>query len=187
MKKLNAFLEDKRVRQERFKCPSGLFRKYLSERRQEDLCLIESELAKFEVKIENGKCEDELTISGSKEGLDLVREKLQSFLADVSSKTVEVKQPGLRKFYASGKGDRLEKSIEKDHGCVIHVEKSFDTGQVGDPGAEAALESDAQTSSDESDEPAIIEIDRSALVTAAGHQISWRPGIIEKEKVSLAS
>ena len=187
MKKLTAFLENNRVRQERFKCPSELIRKYLSERRQDDLCLIESQLASSEVKIENGKCEDEFTISGSKEGLDRVREKLQSFVADVSCKMVEVKQPGLRKFYASGKGDRLEKSIEKNHACVIHIEKSFDSGQVGDPGAEAALESDAQTSSDESDESAIIEIDRSALVTAAGHQISWRPGIIEKEKVSLAS
>ena len=186
MKKLTAFLENNRVRQERFKCPSELIRKYLSERRQDDLCLIESELVNFEVKIENGKCEDEFIISGSKEGLDRVREKLLSFVADVSCKMVEVKQPGLRKFYASGKGDRLERSIEKNHACVIHVEKSFDSSQVGDPGAEAALESDAQTSSDESDEPAIIESDRSALVTAADHRISWRPGIIEKEKASLA-
>ena len=192
MKRVTAFLENNRVRQEGFKCSSELIRRYLSERRQDDLCLIETQLASFEVKIENGKGEDEFTISGTKEGLDCAREKLQSLVVDVSSKMVEVKQPGLRKFYASGKGDRLEKSTEKNHGCVIHVEKSFDTDQVSDPGAEEVLESDAQTSGDEFDEQAINKInvprtDRSALVTAAGHQISWRPGIIEKENVSLAT
>ena len=120
------------------------------------------------------------------------RRKTKRVHGDDDAKTVEVKQPGLRKFYASGKGDRLEKSIERNHGCVIHVEKSFDMDQVSDPGAEEALKSDAQTSSDKFDEPAIKAIDvsgtdRSALVTATGHQISWRPGIIEKENVSLAT
>ena len=185
VKKLNDFLENNCIRKELFSCPSKLVRRYLSECRQEDLGMIETQLARFEVKVENGKGEEDFVIFGNKEGLRRARDELNTIVTSVSCKMVDVKQPGLRKFYASGKGDRLEKTIEKDYECAIHVQKSFDSKREESKVAQAGSDS---TSSDDDDEPVIgghdeWETDRSSFATKAGHHVSWRAGIIEAEKV----
>ena len=130
MKKLNTFLESNCIRDERFVCPSQIVRKYLAELRQEDLRSIENQLKDFEVKINKGKGNDDFDISGNKEGLIRTRSKLDALIKDIASETFDVKQPGRRKFFESGKGGSLVKSVEKDHSCAIQVQTNF--GQSGD-------------------------------------------------------
>ena len=212
LKEVNTYLENNCIRTERFTCPSKLVRRYLNELRQEDLRSIETQLVDFEVKIQNGKGEDDFAISGNKEGLESARKKLDALTVGINSGTFDIKQPGLRKFFSSGKGDRLVKAVEKDHACAVQVQKSFDKKQhdMRTRGAEAAVESDATSGDDDDDhekrergsndddddddddeeeeeEEAILPTTGpSAFVTTNGQKISWRPGEIQTEKVRLS-
>ena len=208
MKEMNTYLENNCIRTEQFTCPSKLVRRYVNELRQEDLRSIETQLVDFEVKIQNGKGDDDFAISGNKEGLESARKRLDALIVGINSGTFDIKQPGLRKFFSSGKGERLVKSVEKDHACVVQVQKSFDKKQhdMRTRDAEAAVESDATSGDDdnksqekrdhgsdddddddgEEEEEAILPTTGpSAFVTTNGQKISWRPGEIQTEKVSL--
>ena len=55
IKKLNTFLENNCIREERFLCTSDFMRRYLLELRQEDLRTIENQLKDFVVSIKKGK------------------------------------------------------------------------------------------------------------------------------------
>ena len=125
MKKLNTFLETNCTREERFICPSENVRRYLVVLRQKDLRSMESQLKDFGVKIKKGKGDADFKISGNREGLIRVSEKLDDLVKTIQSKTFDVKQLGLRKYFESGKGDRLVKSVEKDQNCAIQVQKNF--------------------------------------------------------------
>ena len=172
MKKLTTFLETNCIRDERFVCPSQIVRKYLAELRQEDLRSIENQLKDFEVKIKNGKGNDDFDISGNKEGLIRARRKLDALVNDFAFETFDVKQPGLRKFFDSGKGDRLVKSVEKDHSCAIQVQKNFDRRQRRDD------------DDDHDDRAALSRSDASTLVATKGHhRISLSDANFEAEKV----
>ena len=199
MKTLNAFLENNCICEEQFQCPSEIVRRYLSDLRQDEMRSIEAQLVDFEVKIQKGNGDDDFIISGNKEGLRCARKKLDALVVGTELKTFDVKQPGLRKYFASGKGERLVKSVEKDHACAIYVQTNF--GQKRDDmrtrSAEAAVESDSADGgdddeinggghdSDDEEEAVVRDTDPSVLVTTDGHKISWRPGNIETEKVSL--
>ena len=189
MKKLNTFLENNCIREENFVCTSDIVRRYLVEVRHEDLRSIEDQLKDFAVKIEKGKGDDDFDISGNKEGLKRVRRKIDSLVDATESKTFDVKQPGLRKYFDSGKGDRLVKSMEKDQDCVIEVQKNL--GQKDD---ELRIESATEDSASSSDSDDAADdgntasgTDASTMITTHGHKLSWRPGYIEAEKVSLVS
>ena len=181
MKKLNTFLESNCIRDERYVCSSQIVRRYLAELRQEDLRSIENQLKDFEVKINQGKGNDDFDISGNKEGLIPARRKLDALIKDIVSETFDVKQPGLRKFFESGKGDRLVKSVEKDHSCAIQVQTDFGQRRDDSQTRAAAVDSDV-----DDDDSAVSGSDASTLVMTQGHhKISWRPGNIETEKVSV--
>ena len=192
IKKLNTFLESNCIRNERFVCLSQIVRRYVAELCQEDLRSIENQLKDFEVKINKGKGDDDFDISGNKEGLIRARKRLGVLIKDTASETFDVKQPGLRKFFDSGKGDRLVKSVEKDHSCAIQV-KNF--GQRWDDSrSQAAAVDSASSGSDDDDsdvddegddDAAVSDSDASTLVMTQGHKISWKPGNIEMEKVSV--
>ena len=199
MKKLTTFLETNCIRDERFVCSSQIVRKYLAELRQEDLRSIENQLKDFEVKIKNGKGNDDFDISGNKEGLIHARRKLDALIKDIASEKFDVKQPGLRKFFDSGKGDRLVKSVEKDHSCAIQVQKNFgrrrddsqskaaavDSASSGsDEGGSDVVDDDDDGDDDDENDVAVSGSDTSTLVITHGHKISWKPGNIEMEKVS---
>ena len=62
---VKGLLESERIRKEQYACPYRIFRRYLSECRQEDLLSIEDQLKDFEVKIENGEDEDNFYIFGT--------------------------------------------------------------------------------------------------------------------------
>ena len=189
MKELNAYLEKNCIREERFVCLSKLTRRYLSEIRQDDLHLIEAQLTDFEVKIQNQGDDADLVISGKKEGLKYAKKKLNDLLVGIASERFDVKQLGLRKFFASGKGDRLVKAVEQDHACVIHVQTSFDKkhGDMLTQEPEAAVGYCAARGVDENKNSVDDEGDKedisSALVTPNGQKISWKAGHIEMEKV----
>ena len=190
IKKLNTFLENNCIREERFLCTSDIMRRYLLELRQEDLHTIENQLKDFVVSIKKGKDNDDFVISGNREGLKRVGKKLDALMDSTELKTFEVKQPGLRKYFDSGKGDQLVKSVEKDQNCAIKVQKKFGQGE-GDEVLRVESESDASTSSGDSDDDAeddhaiTTATDSSTLVRAQRHRVSWKPGNIEKEKVGL--
>ena len=192
MKALNAYLEKNCICEERFVCLSKLTRRYLSEIRQDDLHLIEAQLTDFEVKIQNQR--DDLVISGKKEGLECAKKKLNDLLVENASEKFDVEQLGLRKFFASGRGDRLVKSVEQDHACVIHVQTSFDKkqGDMVTQETEAAMGYCAARGVDENKKSADDKGDKedngsSALVMPNGQKISWKAGHIEMEKVITSS
>ena len=199
-------LENESIREERFVCPSPIVRRYLSECGQEDLLSIEDQLKDFEVKIENGEEENEFYISGIKEGLTRVREKLDALIEDTTSETFDVEQPGVRKFFQSGKGDDLVKSVEKVYDCVIQVQTNLGQGMddwrsqaEGENFASSESNADGINDEDDDDEDEGEEEDEeydhassgsttftlTPLFTESQQKISWRPGYIEKEKVSV--
>ncbi|XP_068707156.1 protein mono-ADP-ribosyltransferase PARP14-like [Montipora foliosa] len=197
VKKLNYFLRNNSILEEQFTCSKGI-RKYLVEYGNDDLRLIETQLANSKVKIaESGKDED-FVIFGNERGIKRAREKLNTIVAGVSCKAIDIKQPGLRKFYASGKGDRLEKTVEKNYECAILVQKSFDSKREEGKVQDTQVSSDS-ISSDDDDELVIGgdddkgdqreavggDNDRSSFATKAGHQVSWRAGVIEAEKAEI--
>ena len=125
IKKLSAFLENNCIRQERFVCSSDIVRGYLIELRHEDLSRIEDSLKGFTVKIETGKDGNKFEISGTNEGLKRAKEEIAALVKNIKSETFVVKQAGLLKFFDSGKGDRLVKSVGKEYCCTIQVQKNF--------------------------------------------------------------
>ena len=190
IKKLNTFLENNCIREERFWCRSDIMRRYLLELRQEDLHTIENQLKDFVVSIKKGDDDDDFIISGNIGGLDRVGKKLDALIDSTELKTFEVKQPGLRKYFESGKGDQLVKSVEKDKDCAIKVQKNLGRGGR-DEELRVESVSDASTSSGDSDDDVggdhatTTGTDSSTLVIAQRHRVSWKPGNIGAEKVGL--
>ena len=189
IKKLNTFLENNCIREERFVCTSDIMRRYFLELRQEELRSIENQLKDFEVSIKKGKDDDDFIISGKREGLKHVRKEIDALINATESETFDVKQPGLRKYFDSGKGDRLMKSVGKDEDCAIKVQKNVGRGRDEELRIESV--SNAFTSSGDSDDDAEDDhatttgTDSSTLVIAQRHRVSWKPGKIEAEKVGL--
>ena len=190
IKKLNTFLENNCIREERFVCTSDIMRRYLLEQRQEDLRTIENQLKDSVVSIKKGNDNDDFIISGNREGLKGVRKKIDALINSTELKTLEVKQPGLRKYFDSGKGDRLVKLVEKDQDCAIKVQKSLGRGGRDE---ELRIESvfEASTTSGDGEDDArdnhatTTGTDSSTLVIAQRHKVSWKPGNIGAEKVGL--
>ena len=189
IKKLNTFLKNNCIEEERFACKSDM-RRYLLELRQEDLHTIENQLKDFVVSIKKGKDDDDFVISGNREGLKRVRKKIDALINSTELKTLEVKQPGLRKYFDSGSGDRLVKSVEKEQDCAIEIKKNLGRGGKDE---ELHLEavSNASTSSGdrdddvEDDHATTAGTDSCTLVIAQRHRVSWKPGNIGAEKVGL--
>ena len=190
IKKLNTFLENNCIREESFVCTSDIMRRYLLELRQEDLRTIENQLKDFVVSIKKGKDDDDFVISGNTEGLKRVGKKIDALMNSTDFKTFEVKQPGLRKFFDGGKGDRLVKSVEKEQDCAIKVQKSFGRGGQDEELHLEGVSNDSTSSGDrdgdvEDEHATTAGTDPSTLVIAQRHRVSWKPGKIEAEKVGL--
>ena len=190
IKKLNTFLKNNRIEEERFVCGSDIMRRYLLELRQEDLRTIENQLKDFVVSIKKGKDNDDFVISGNTEGLKCVGKKIKALMISTDFKTFEVKQPGLRKFFDGGKGDRLVKSVEKEQDCAIKVQKSFGRGGQDEELHLEGVSNDSTSSGDRDDDvedehATTAGTDPSTLVIAQRHRVSWKPGKIEAEKVGL--
>ena len=190
IKKLNTFLKNNRIEEERFVCGSDILRRYLLELRQEDLRTIENQLKDFVVSIKKGKDDDDFVISGNAEGLKRVGKKIKALMISTDFKTFEVKQPGLRKFLDGGKGDWLVKSVEKEQDCAIKVQKSFGRGGQDEELHLEGVSNDSTPSGDREDDvedehATTAGTDPSTLVIAQRHRVSWKPGKIEAEKVGL--
>ena len=190
IKKLNTFLKNNRIEEERFVCGSDIMRRYLLELRHEDLRTIENQLKDFVVSIKKGKDDDDFVISGNTEGLKRVGKKIDALINSTDFKTFEVKQPGLRKFFDGGKGDRLVKSVEKEQDCAIRVQKSFGRGGQDEELHLEGVSNDSTSSGDRDDDvedehATTAGTDPSTLVIAQRHRVSWKPGKIEAEKVGL--
>ena len=203
-------LEIDSIRAETFVCSSGIVRRYLSETCQDDLLSIEEQLKDFEVKIKKGKGEDDFDIFGTRNGLTSVRQKLDALIKDSASETFEVKQTGLQKLFDSGKVDHLAKSVEKDQGCVIHVQRNFghtrDDWRSQAEGADCASSesnddgvNDDDDDEEEDEEEEVEENEKQddyagsgsaastliTLFTDSQQKISLRTGYNEKEKVRV--
>ena len=190
IKKLNTFLENNCIKEESFVCTSDIVRRYLIELRQEDLRTIENQLTDFVVSIKKGKDDDDFIISGYIEGLNRVKQKINALIDTTELETFEEKQPGLRKYFDSGKGDQLVKLVEKDQDCAIKVQKNLGPGGR-DEELRVESVSDTSTSSGDSDDDAENDHNSttgtalSTLVIAQRHRVSWKPGNIEAEKVGV--
>ena len=198
---LTACLDTNCIREEQMKCSSKLVRKYLSELRQGDLSSIEVQL-RHEVNIQTGKGDDDFVIWGNKEGIKRAKSKLEALEHSTECETLNVKQPGLRNFFASGNGDLLVSSVEKNHACVIHVQKKDEmptvTEAIAKPGNQDSDDDDDHDGAAAADDDDIGEVgdkdeenmnnivtstDSSTLVTGSGHKISWKPGNIKTQQV----
>ena len=203
-------LEIDSIRAETFVCSSRIVRRYLSEICQEDLLSIEDQLKDFEVKIKKGKGEDDFDIFGTQNGLTQVRQKLDALIKDSASEKFDVKQTGLKKLFDSGKVDHLAKSVEKDQGCVIHVQRNFghtrDFSRSRAEGADCASSesndhgvNDDDDDEKEDEEEEVEEKEKQDDYTGSGsaastlitlftdsqQKISLRTGYNEKEKVRV--
>ena len=201
IKTLTTCLDTNCIREEQMKCSSKLVRKYLSELRQDDLSSIEVQL-RHEVKIQTGKGDDDFVIWGNKEGIKRAKSMLEALTDSTEREILNVKQPGLRNFFASGNGDLLVSSVEKNHACVIHVQKKDEmptvTEAIAKPGNEDSDDDDDDYDGAADDDDDIGEVgdkdeenmnnivtstDSSTLVTGSGHKISWKPGNIKTQQV----
>ena len=190
IKKLNTFLKNNRIEEERFVCGSDIMRRYLLELRHEDLRTIENQLKDFVVSIKKGKDDDDFVISGNTEGLKRVGKKIKALMISTDFKTFEVKQPGLPKLFDGANGDRLVKSVEKEQDCAIKVQKSFGRGGQDEELHLEGVSNDSTSSGDRDDDvedehATTAGTDPSTLVIAQRHRVSWKPGKIEAEKVGL--
>ena len=185
IKKLNTFLKNNRIEEERFVCGSDIMRRYLLELRQEDLRTIENQLKDFVVSIKKGKDDDDFIVSGNREGLKRVGKELDALIDSTEFKTFEVKQPGLRKYFDSGKGYQLVKLVGKDQDCAIEVKKNLGSEGNASHIFDASTSPGHSDDNDEDDHPTTIGTDSSTLVIAQRHRVSWRPGNIGAEKVVL--
>ena len=192
---LTSFL-DNNSREEQYKCPSTLVRKYFTELRQDDLRSIEVQLQHDYIKIETGESGEDFVLRGNKDGILLAKVKLELLARGVESQSFNVKQPGLKKYFASGNGDRLVASVEKNHACVIHVQKQddmrtpvkdatakFDVSNNEDDDDDEECDDDGSRKKKEDKENPVSSSDCSFLVTQSGHTISWRRGSIQTQKV----
>ena len=204
IKTLTACLDTNRIREEQMKCSSKLVRKYLSELRQDDLSSIEVQL-RHEVKIQTGKGDDDFVIWGNKEGIKRAKSMLEALADSTECEILNVKQPGLRNFFASGNGDLLVSSVEKNHACVIHVQKKDEMPTVTETIAKKPGNEDSDDDDDDDDYDGaadddddigevgdkdeenmnniVTSTDSSTLVTGSGHKISWKPGNIKTQQV----
>ena len=156
IKKLNTFLENNFIMNEHFVCTSDM-RKYLVEFRQEDLRSIEDQLKDFAVTIEVGQSGDDFDISGNREGLKRVRKKIDALIDTTEVNTFEVIEPGLRKYFDSGKGDRFVKSVEKDHDCAIQVQKNFEQKEEELHNESVTEDSASSSDADDDDDDGIAQ------------------------------
>lgn len=193
VKRLNSFLKENasEALTEEYTCPSKDARIYLRKYREKDLIAVEKKLETFDIKILDGEDAKKFVITGQKEGLSLARRMLDALIRGMLTKDIKLQQPGLRKFFSSGKGDGLVEKVEKDHECLVRVEKIFPKIKRERPTAEF-VESDSMESED--DETVYAEEASASLpsnsasslsVTTQGHNISWRTGNIAQEKVSF--
>ena len=181
MKTLTTYLDDNCIREEQMKCSSKLVRKYLSELRQDDLSSIEVQLKDYEVKIQTGRGDDEFVIGGNKEGIKRAKRKLQDLADSTECEIFDVKQPGLKKLFASGNGETLVATVAKDHACVIQVQKQFD---VQTPVKNSDSSNDDYDDSEEEDMAAAASSAvPSTFVMGSGHKISWKSGNIVAQQV----
>ena len=89
--------------------------------------LIEVQLQRrYYVKIAAGESGEDFVLQGNKDGIQLAKVKLELLAHGAESQSFNIKQPGLKKYLASGNWNRLVASIEKNHACVIHVQKQND-------------------------------------------------------------
>ena len=189
IEKLNTFLENDCIKEEHFVCPSDIVRRYLVELCEADLRSIGEN---FKVKIEKGKGNKDIDISGNKEGLRRVRKDLNALINIIKSKSFDVKQPGLGKYFDSGRGDRLVRSVEKEHDCVIQVQKNVQKDDDKSATEDSASSSkddnnDDNNNGDDNNEATTSGTDACTLITTHGHQISWKPVYIEAEKVTCVN
>ena len=154
IKTLTTCLDTNCIREEQMKCSSKLVRKYLSELRQDDLSSTEVQL-RHEVKIQTGKGDDDFVIWGNKEGIKRAKSMLEALADSTECEILNVKQPGLRNFFASGNGDLLVSSVEKNHACVIHIQKKDEmptvTEAIAKPGNEDSDDDDDDDDDDDYD------------------------------------
>ena len=192
VKRLNSFLKVNaaEVLTEELNCPSKDARTYLRKCREGDLLAIQKRLEKFDVKILDGDDPKRFLISGQQEGLALTRRTLNTLVNGTATKEVKLKQPGLRKFFSSGKAGNLLEKVEKDQKCLVRVEKLFPKPKTQERPTVTFAASDSEESED--DEIISVEDTSSSLpsnsavsfsVTTQGHTISWKTGNIEQEKV----
>ena len=181
MKALQEFLDENCKREEEFTCPSQVMKRYLTELRLQDIHSLEEKLRSFDVKVQEGKGEQTLTIFGKREGLKQAKQLLKTLIDGAVSSKFDVEQPGLKKYFTGSRGDRLVKSVEKEQHCVVEVKRNFRQVRVD---AAAATSNDDSTDSDDGDDYDVADDGMSAWVSPHGHKVSWKPGDIATEKVS---
>ena len=183
MKALQEFLDENCKRKEEFTCPSQVMKRYLTELRLQDIHSLEEKLRSFDVKVQEGKGEQTLTIFGKREGLKQAKQLLKTLIDGAVSSKFDVEQPGLEKYFTGDREDRLVKSVEKEQQCVVQVKRNFRQVRVD---AAAATSNDDSTDSDDGDDYDVADHDdgMSAWVSPHGHKVSWKPGDIATEKVS---
>lgn len=185
--KIQEFLNESPIFSETFLCQNKGFRSYILEQRKDELEKLKSELNEYCVKIEAAQADDELLISCTEIGLDCVRKALHRMISSITVKEMTIHQSGLKKIFASDKGNSLVEAIEQEFHCLIEHEFL--------PGIPETDQEDFESSEEsfkESDDEEHISSPPHLYVSSAGTKqiscynvdITWKTGNIVLENVS---
>ena len=164
--KLQHYLDNNAEWEEEIECSSSDIKEYL-------LRCIKPQLEENGVKVRDGD-DNLIYISGREDMLAQALQLLEERSGDVVVSNLDFDQPGLRRFCESSDLDVSIRKIEEQEKCFIRIEKNLPSGRstTGSTGVDFRSRSAGVSSSGSS-----------AIVTANGHNVSWKPGDITKEQV----
>jgi hypothetical protein len=149
------------------------------EHRKDELIKMETTLKQYSVNIKAGETGDAFLISGKKIGIARVQEALHVLTSSVTVNEIKVQQPGLHKFFTSGRGDRLAKSVEHEHKCAI--EKIENVSQKSNSVPRKDFER-----TDENQDTTSSSVPTGPMRMTCGNiSISWKQGNIVAEQVNI--
>ena len=195
--RIQSFLDDNSVQTETFCCPDNGVRRYILENRNEELENIKTALKQYYLDIKMGEDGEAFLIYGTEIGIGRARQMLHHLSGSVTMNEHSVKQPGLSKFFTSGGGDRLLKSVEQEHRCTIErspVAAARRTKEAFEDGDESSDSSSSEESDDEEGATAYpnrrysqssTSSPSSTSIRRGNVKISWMKGNIEAVKVSF--
>ncbi|XP_048590723.1 uncharacterized protein LOC5500942 [Nematostella vectensis] len=119
--RVKRFLEENAIKTEKYPLASAVQRRYIVWHRMTDLKGFEEKLKDQGVKFAPTIKSNELSITGTKNGISRAKAALVQLVGTIVTKSSQVTQPGLKKLFADGKEAALTRTVEQEHHCVIEV------------------------------------------------------------------
>lgn len=169
--KMREFLNARKAEEGEFRFESPMHQRLFHSYYREEITKLEEDLSTDSVKIQFDKHGD-LIFTGTDEGVNKVKEKLNALQDEIQEKSENISLPGMRSFLAKNKGE-LVGTVEKEHKCVIRIDEISDQEDDSD---------DTSSLSTDSDDP---DEDDATFGAPEGKRIIWKRGDIAREEVCI--